>query len=93
MIVNKEASAPSFKDQVTEESSVAVKVWTAVVFSEIDFVLVLSPALPDGPKMLGLIIPGVIWPAERVTSSEKPSRSVYEMIKLRKRPRSLSLIK
>ena len=50
---NLEASAPPLRDQVTV--SLAEKVWIAVVFSLIDFVLVASPALPDGPVMDGEI--------------------------------------
>ena len=39
--------------QVT--SSLAPNSWITVVFSSIDIVLVLSPSLPEGPVMLGII--------------------------------------
>ena len=72
--MNRAASAPPFRDQVTGWS--AVKLWTDVVFSAIDAVLVESPALPDGPVIRGRAIIldlGVIrllyvlvnWEAER----------------------------
>ena len=46
-ILNLEASAPPFKDQVT--FSFAENVWTEVVFSLIDLELELAPAPPEGP--------------------------------------------
>ena len=53
MIENREASAPPLRDQVTV--SLAEKVWIAVVFSLMDLVLVESPALPEGPVIVGSI--------------------------------------
>ena len=50
---NLEASAPPLRDQVTD--SLAVKVWTEVVFSLMDLLLLESPALPEGPVIDGEI--------------------------------------
>ena len=63
-----EASTPPFIDQVTVSS--ALKVWTALVPSSIDFELVEFPAKPLGPVITGLF-PISIFVV--VTDSEKPS--------------------
>ena len=49
-ILNLEASAPPFRDQVTFLS--ALKVWTEFKFSFTDFELIDEPAPPEGPVIL-----------------------------------------
>jgi hypothetical protein len=55
LIVKKAASVPDL-DHVTD--SFAEKVWTAVVFSEIDIELV-EPVADDGPVIVGAVWSGV----------------------------------
>ena len=56
-ILNLEASAPPFKDQVTV--SFAENVWTVVEFSLIDLELEDAPALPVGPVIFGRVESGI----------------------------------
>ena len=69
-------SFPPLMDQVTV--SLAVKVWTVVVFSLIVFRLVSAPALPEGPVINGAVVSSLT--SAMVTSihwlEEFPERSV-----------------
>ena len=73
-ISNLDASAPPFNDQVTDSS--ALKIWTALVPSSIDFELVEFPAEPLGPVITGLFPISIF---EVVNDSEKLSLSLYEI--------------
>ena len=65
LIANLEASAPPFNDQVTV--SLAVNVWTAVVFSFIDLEKVV---LPDSPASIILETDtATVWSAALVKAS------------------------
>ena len=63
----------------------AEKVWTAVVFSLIDLMLVASPALPEGPvtraasSIVTVAEPSVIWAG---TLSDPDALSVNENVSL-----------
>ena len=72
-ILNLEASAPPFKDQVT--ALLAENVWTLGEFSLIDLELVEEPDPPDGPVMVTSLSSFCIF-TERVWSEVLPAESV-----------------
>ena len=55
---NLASSLPPLRDQFTV--SLAVNVWTAIVFSGIDLFAVASPALPEGPEIRGAMVSFVV---------------------------------
>ena len=73
-ILNLEASAPPFKDQVT--FSLAENVWTEVVPSLIDLELELAPAPPEGPEILAEVSSISVTFTVMVWSEVLPAESV-----------------